>query len=508
VGLSVAEIEAVVREIAPVLIGGWVQKIHQPTPRAITLQVRAPRQTLSLFVSAASDTARLHFLTQRQPNPAAPPPFCQFLRAHIQGARLDGIEQVQGDRIVRFRMTARRGTCSLIAQLTGKRADLLLLNAEGKILAALNTPGEQVAKQYQPPAVRSRTDFEVDSQSCSFPDEDLPFPVSAALERRYQEREEEMARARMRQSRLTEIRKRIKKASRRLEALQTDLDKAARFRDHARYGELLKTNLGTIHKGQERITVIDYFDPSTPELVIPLDPSKSPKGNLDDYFKKYRKHLSAEREIRPRLEAMMRELTGLRTELTAVERGEWTPVRPEQAPSRGIPPPRHKPSVPRPSSACDRSTQRLSTGELSRVGLTLSKVEGSARAGPFRRFESVDGLPIYVGRNARENEALTFKMARSDDLWLHARGTPGSHVVVRLEKGANPLPETIKDAATLALQYSDLKKSGKGEVIYTKRKWVRKVKGQSPGTVTVTQEKTIFVQLDRARLDRLKASAQ
>ncbi len=113
-----------------------------------------------------------------------------------------------------------------------------------------------------------------------------------------------------------------------------------------------------------------------------------------------------------------------------------------------------------------------------------------------------------MGRNARENEALTFKMARSDDLWLHARGTPGSHVVVRLEKGANPLPETIKDAATLALQYSDLKKSGKGEVIYTKRKWVRKVKGQSPGTVTVTQEKTIFVQLDRARLDRLKASAQ
>jgi len=316
-----------------------------------------------------------------------------------------------------------------------------------------------------------------------------------------------MARARMRLSRLTELRKRIKKASRRLEALQTDLDKAARFRDHARYGELLKTNLGAIHKGQERITVIDYFDPSTPELVIPLDPSKSPKGNLDDYFKKYRKHLSAEREIRPRLEAMTRELTGLRTELTAVERGEWTPVRPEQAPSRGIPPPRHKPSVPRPSSACDRSTQRLSTGELRRVGLTLSH-QRSARAGPFRRFESVDGLPIYVGRNARENEALTFKMARSDDLWLHARGTPGSHVVVRLEKGANPLPETIKDAATLALQYSDLKKSGKGEVIYTKRKWVRKVKGQTPGTVTVTQEKTIFVQLDRARLDRLKASAQ
>jgi len=480
VGLSAAEIEAVVREIAPVLTGGWVQKIHQPTPHAITLQVRAPGQTLSLFISADSATARLHFLTQRQPNPAAPPPFCQFLRAHIQGARLDGIEQVQGDRIVRFRMTAREGACSLIAQLTGKRADLFLLNAEDKILATLNAPLDQVGKPYQPPALRSRTDVEVDSPSLSSPDEDHSFSVSAAFEHRYQEREEETARTRMQQSRLTGIRKRIKKGSRRREALQTDLDKAARFRDHARYGELLKTNLGKIHKGQERITVIDYFDPSTPELVIPLDASKSPKGNLDDYFKKYRKHLSAEREIRPRLEAMMRELDALRTELTAVERGTWEPpLRHEE---------RAEPLIHRRKPAIPKSQQ--------------------ARSGPFRRFESVDGLPIYVGRNARENDALTFKMARSDDLWLHARGTPGSHVVVRLEKGANPLPETIKDAATLALQYSDLKKSGKGEVIYTKRKWVRKVKGQSPGTVTVTQEKTIFVQLDRARLDRLKASAQ
>lgn len=477
-GLSRAEIEAAVREIAPVLTGGWVQKLHQPTPRAITLQVRVPGRTVSLLISADSDAARLHFLTQRQPNPAAPPPFCQFLRARIQGARLDGVEQVQRDRIVRFRMTARQGACSLIAQLTGKRADLLLLDAEDKILASLNAPREQVGKPYQPPAQRNPTDVEVRSQSLPVADEDGPFPVSAAIERRFQQREEETARARMRQSRVVEIRKRLKKATRRLEALQADLDKAARFREHVRYGELLKANLGKIHKGQDRITVIDYFDPATAELVIPLDPSKSPKGNMDDYFKKYRKHVVAEREIRPRLEAVMRESDALRVELTAVESGEWEPPLRHEA-SAGHPVRRRKPAI-------NESRQ--------------------ARSGPFRRFESIDGVPIYVGRNARENEALTFKMARSDDLWLHARGTPGSHVVVRLEKGANPLPETIRDAATLALQYSDLKKSGKGEVIYTRRKWVRKVKGQSPGTVTVTQEKTIFVQLDRARLERLKTS--
>ena len=109
-----------------------------------------------------------------------------------------------------------------------------------------------------------------------------------------------------------------------------------------------------------------------------------------------------------------------------------------------------------------------------------------------------------MGRNARENEELTFKFAHSDDLWLHARGTPGSHVVVRLEKGADPPPETIRDAATLALLYSDLKKSGKGEVIYTRRKWVKKMKGQPAGTVAVTQDKSVFVALDKTRLEALK----
>jgi predicted ribosome quality control (RQC) complex YloA/Tae2 family protein len=117
---------------------------------------------------------------------------------------------------------------------------------------------------------------------------------------------------------------------------------------------------------------------------------------------------------------------------------------------------------------------------------------------------SADGLPIFVGRNAQENEELTFRLAKSDDLWLHARGAPGSHVVVRLAKGADPPPETLRDAATLALLYSDLKKSRKGEVIYTRRKWVKKAKGQAAGAVIVTQEKTMSVKLDTQRLAALK----
>jgi predicted ribosome quality control (RQC) complex YloA/Tae2 family protein len=479
-GLSTADIAAVVEEIAPVLTGGWIQKIHQPAPRAVTLEIRVPGRTHSLLLSADPETARLHFARQPLINPPAPPVFCQFLRAHIQGARIDAIMQVSGDRIVRMNLSAREGPCVLVAELTGRHADLLLLDGREQVRASLNEDRDRVGHGYQPPLRQPHAPRET-AESWPEPNGDRPFPVSALLEERYRRREADGATARLRQSRLAELKKSIKKASRRIDALREDLDKANRYQEYARYGELLKANLGTIRKGHERVTLVDYFDPAQPELVIPLDPSKTPQGNMDDYFKKHRKFLTASQEIGPRIEAMEGELAALREEQQAVQEGSRMPPEPASAPARGR---RLRPS-----------TQR-----------STSSTQQTRRSGPFRRFISADGLPIYVGRNAKENEELTLKFAHSEDLWLHAQGVPGSHVVVRLEKGANPPPGTLKDAATLALLYSDLKKSGKGDVIYTRRKYVRKAKGRPPGTVLVTQEKAIFLQLDRGRLDRLKES--
>lgn len=474
--LSAGEIGAVVREIAPGVTGGSIQKIFQPAPHTIMLEIRKPGRTVSLLISADPATARLHLLTHKYPNPATPPPFCRFLRAHIEGARIEGIEQLAGDRIVRLPMMTRKGSLTLIAEMTGRSADLILLNDEEKILATLSDLHGRAGQPYRPPPGRIITSPQAEAPSPS-PSPDHPFPISASIERRYQQREEELAHARLRQARLIEVRKAMKKANRRLDGLRADLDKASRYRDYNRYGELLKARMGTITKGQDQVTVEDYFDPSLPELVIPLDPSKDAKGNMEDYFKKHRKYLAAEREIRPRLEAAEKELHALQAEIRAIERGEWKPAVTQ--PRLGNPP--SPPSLP-----------------------GRERVRMKGRTGPFRRFVSADGLPIFVGRNARENEELTFGLARSHDLWFHARGMPGSHVVLRLEKGAAPPAETLRDAATLALLYSDLKKSGKGDVIYTTRSYVRKVKSRTPGTVTVMQEKTLFVELEPARLRRLK----
>ena len=118
--------------------------------------------------------------------------------------------------------------------------------------------------------------------------------------------------------------------------------------------------------------------------------------------------------------------------------------------------------------------------------------------------DSADGITILVGKTGKDNDHLTFKVGNPDDLWLHARGTPGSHVIVRLEKNQTVPHETLKDAATLALWFSDLRKSGKGEVIYTLRKFVKKAKGQKPGAVHVTRDKSMWIECKEDRLERLK----
>lgn len=472
--LSKPQIDAVVLEIAPVLCGGWIQKIFQPTPHGILLEIRARGETLCLLLSADPETARLHLVSTRLPNPPTPPPFCQYLRARLQGARLDALEAVEGDRIVHLRLSTKEGPFVLEAALTGKSADLILRGGDGAEHKRLRHDAGTAAGRAPHPAPRPSRGEERASRGAVERDEGERFPVSHALERAYQARETMVARRRLREARLAELRKAIKKLGRRIEALREDLDKVERYRGYDRYGELIKANLGRLGTGQDQTTVVDYFDPNLAELTIPLDPTRSPQGNMEEFFKKHRKYVAAGREIRPRLAQAERALADLRERRRAIEAGE---TEGEAADAR---------------PAAARSTP----------------TRDQARSGPFRRFTSSDGLPIYVGRNARENEELTHRFARGDDLWLHARGAAGSHVVVRLGKGASPPPDTLRDAATLALLYSDLKKSGRGEVMYTRKKWVKKAKGQPPGAVIVTQEKSLFVTLDRARLEALKSRSR
>ena len=468
--LNRTDLTLVLAEIAPVLRGGWIQKIHQPQARTIVCDIRVPGETHRLLISCEPDSARLHLTTGSHLNPPTPPPFCQFLRAHFQGARLDGIHQVENDRIVELRLTSRDGPRTIICELTGPKANILVLDTERRVLRDLTRRYTNVGQPYAPPPQGDSAQKPAPSYFTGRAGG--MHPMSEAIDVYYHKQDSLRAVDRTREERRHVLKKMLKKEQRLIEAWRSDLAKATTYHTYARYGELIKANLGAIMKGTDHLEVTDYFDDQLPTITIPLDPMKSPHGNMDDYFRKHRKYLAAERELKPRIARAELSLDRLRQELTHIEQGSWTPP--------AIPPARLNMAVRKELRTTDQ------------------------RRGPFRRFTSTDGMPIFVGRNARENDELTFGLAKSDDLWLHARGTPGSHVVVRLGKGIDPPPETLRDAATLALLYSDLKKSGKGEVIYTRRKWVKKAKGQAPGAVIVTQEKSVHISLDKTRLDTIK----
>ena len=470
--LRTTEIEQVLHEIAPVLIHGRIQKIHQPADRLFLFEFRVPGATHRLLISCEPETARLHLVTRPVSNPLSPPSFCQFLRAQVQGGRLDDIRQIPQDRIVVLTVSTRQGPRTIVCELTGQTADVLVLNEQQQVLRDLNHQRDRVGRPYQAPHQRQPDSTRQKAPRFDARTSSDRFPVSRAIEAHYEAKERALLGDRVRQERLRVLRKSLAKTLRHVEAWRDDLTKAAAYRDYARYGELIKANLRAVTTGMDRITLVDYYDASLPEVTLPLDPTKSALQNMNDYFKKHRKLLTAERELHPRIVHAEQDIDVVRREIRSIEEGTWT----------------QPPIPPAPTGKADARTR--------------PPVE--QRRGPFRRFVSVDGLPIFIGRNAQENEELTFRLAKSDDLWLHARGTPGSHVVVRLAKGADPPIETVRDAATLALLYSDLKKSGKGEVIYTKRKWVKKAKGQAAGAVIVTQEKTIAVKLDTQRLAALR----
>jgi predicted ribosome quality control (RQC) complex YloA/Tae2 family protein len=504
--LSLSECEFIVEEVSRALVGGFIQKIHQPRPLTLTFDVRAPGQTCSLLVCVEPRFARLHLTSQKRENPPAPPPFCSFLRSHVEGGRIVEVTQEPGDRIVYVRIVKAGQVSVLVIALTGNQANVHVLNEGKLVLRSLRESRVKAGERYAPPTLRPAKRLESPpplamaeplSQSGTVahksgevrkvaPEaflqemagfDETRYPVSAELEARYKQQEQEEGKDSLLQQQLAQVRKALKHAKRKIHALQEDFKKTERFREFARYGELLKSHLDEIKKGQETITIVDYYDPALPTLTLPLDPSKDAVWNMEDYFRKYHKFIGAQEHLQPRVDQAQQEVFRLE--------GKWSQLE------QGI------------MDSDFSPTPQKTLGSSISPGTRTSKGRPALAQG-YRTYTSVDGLSILVGKTAKDNDHLTFKVANPEDLWLHARGTPGSHVVVRLEKGTTVPPETLKDAATLTLWFSDLRKSGKGEVMYTLRKFVKKAKGHKAGTVMVEREKSMWIELKEDRLARLK----
>ena len=484
--LSAFDLSLLLEELSALLVGGFIQNIRQPLSDAVTLEIRQPGESLTLLASADPLEGRLHFISHRMVSPSTPPAFCQFLRATIQGAQIQTVEQTQGDRIIWLRLMKSTFSGYFVVALTGRRANLHLLDAHKQLLRSLRPDHQIVGQCYQlpsPPSDRNAVNAQAPAAKAGhWADRARKtfrtgrFPLSLALEesfRLWEETQRAERYARLVRSNLSNA---IRKTRRCIEAMNRDLQRVARYREYHRYGELLKSHVGRMSKGQTRITITDYYDETLPEITIPLNPEKDGPENLKDYFTKYGKFTGAQKNLVPRLQETKDKLSKLQRELQELENME-NPLEYKIDPREIVSPKNSQ--RPRPKTQT---------------------------ATPYRHFRSQDGYSILVGKSAGDNETLTFKVSKPEDLWLHARGIPGSHVIIKLEKKQRVPPETLKDAATLALFYSDLRKSGKGDVIYVLRKNVRKPKQAKPGSVSVTQEKSLWVFVDQARLDRLKGS--
>src|SRR5829696_2946296 len=288
--LNHAEISQVLREIAPVVRGGWIQKAYQPTARTLVFDIRVPGKTHQLLVSCEPGSARLHVIRHAPNNPPKPPNFCQYMRAHVHGARIDEVRQVSNDRIVEFHLTTKHGPRMMVCDFIGQQATIVLLDGEGRVLRDLVGRQHERAARSQPHP-QSRSHPLAASRFSGAHDGD--FPLSAAIEAYYTVKAATSSADTAQVARQHALNKTLKKTLRRIAAWREDLAQAGKYRDYARYGELLKTNVRSIKKGTDRITIIDYFDEAMPEVTIPLDPVKSPRGNMDDYFRKHRKGLTA-----------------------------------------------------------------------------------------------------------------------------------------------------------------------------------------------------------------------
>jgi predicted ribosome quality control (RQC) complex YloA/Tae2 family protein len=248
---------------------------------------------------------------------------------------------------------------------------------------------------------------------------------------------------------------------RRQEALERSRVSQAQVEELRRQGEMILAYAHRIEPGQRELAAPIASD--EPPLLIELDPHLSPVENAQRYFERYKKAKSAAEGIPAllqRAELELRYLDQLEADL-------------------------------------DLAANRPEIQEVEASLIEAGYIKKKRRRRKMKRsqpleVESQDGLLILVGKNSRQNEEVTFRRAAPNDLWLHVRGAPGAHVIVKT--GGREVPEaTLRQAARLAAYYSQVRGSVRVAVDYTERRYVRPIKGAGPGLVTYTQEKTIRV---------------
>ncbi|WP_026689961.1 Rqc2 family fibronectin-binding protein [Alteribacter aurantiacus] len=262
-----------------------------------------------------------------------------------------------------------------------------------------------------------------------------------------------------------------KKKIKKLENTLKDSEKAARFQRH---GELLTAHMHAVKEGAQEVEVVDYYDPDQQMVTIPLNPQKSPSANAQQYFKKYNKLKNSVTVVKEQIEKAREEMAYLDQLIQQVETAA-------------------------PSDLEDIREELADEGYLKKRRVDKKKKK-ITKPQP-EKYKSSEGVDILVGKNNKQNEYVTNRLARQDDTWLHTKDIPGSHVVIRSQEFTEI---TLTEAANLAAYFSKARSSGQVPVDYTLIRHVKKPSGAKPGYVIYDQQTTLFVTPDEDQVRELR----
>ncbi|MEP7074649.1 MAG: NFACT family protein [Acidobacteriota bacterium] len=466
-----AEIEAITAEFQTNILGRQLGRVFPLSKLGVAIDFRLSEGSY-LFISAEPGDPRAYLIKRRfkdlEKRSTAPQQFVLAVRKWLANAAVRTVSKLHGERVLVFEFDSRpeAGTwekISLVVQLTGRSANMFLLDPRGSILDRLRETrgdGQEVGTLYSPPARADHAEKRAEEKILV----ENGRTLSEILDERHLEKGSADRFHSLAESARKKLRAEISKKKKLAERLRGDLSEHGNADQWKRYGDLLLANSTNAKRNENRIIVIDYYDEKTPEIDIEGDKNSSISEIAESYFKRYTKARNAVNAIAKRRLMLDAELEKLNEEESrleqAIEAGDVSFFEEKK-----------------PASKTSTKKKRAE-----------NEFNGA------RKFISIDGFQILVGKKAKDNDYLTFRVAKSLDLWLHAADYPGSHVVVRNNDRKEIPAATLIEAAQLAAFYSDAREQPKAAVNYTQKKFVNKPKGAAPGLVSLASFKTVLVQ--------------
>ncbi|MGL5914980.1 MAG: Rqc2 family fibronectin-binding protein [Culicoidibacterales bacterium] len=531
-------LEKLIAELQPLVVGGKISKIHQPSQSEILLTIRSQRKNQKLLFSTHPNFARCNLTEQTFYQPDEPPMFCMLLRRYLEGGVITAFEQLGLDRVLRItiRHHDELGDISyktLVLETMGRHSNLILLDQDDVIIDALKrvSPSQNRYRTLLPrqayiaPPLDTRYDYRElpadlfavqhdeafiaqNLQGCSrrfarylsaqldtrsqaevfgylmntppvptalrgaqedfywldiFDSTGKTYPtVNSVLDDFFHDKDERDRIKQQTQNLAQFINQELDRNRRKLVKLETTLTDSEQAIQYQQMGDLLFANSWLVQPHADTVTVVNYFDEAQPEVTLHLDPRLNAKQNAKKYFQKYTKAKTAQIIVQQQVELTLIEIQYFETLALQL------------------------------SQATTQDAQEIRF-ELEQNGYVRARAKKHRRHMPkptFERYLSPTGTEIWVGKNNLQNEHLTFKSARRNHIWMHAKDMPGSHVVL-----CTDLPDeaTIRAGAILAAYYSKGKESSSVPVDYLPIRQLKKPNGAKPGFVTYEQQKTIYI---------------